>query len=153
MQQSSLSPASRKVKPRLDQYRMPAGTPLLLKLRTRVDSATASVDDQVEAVLWSPVVQDGVELIPTGSVAYGKVVEVAKATPRVRLGSIAFLFTVLEHHETGSRAMVTTRKVFAHAPAPDPASKDKKQLLDTVLEEGAAIVAVTSEPLVVRIPR
>jgi len=101
------------------------------------------------------VMQDGVELIPVGSVAIGKVLEVKRATERVPAGSVAFAFSIVEHAETGSRAMLTTRKVLVEAPPQDEASRGKQKPKPTqaTMSEGAAFVAMTAEPLVVRIPR
>ena len=142
---------------RLARYQVAAGTALLLKLRTPLDSATASVNDQVEAELWSPVVQDGVELIPVGSVTIGKVVSVVRASERTPIGTLTFIFTVIEHAGTGDRAMLTTRHVVIEAPR-EPRStkgrgKDRLKLAQVVLPSGAPMVGVTAEPLVVRIPR
>ena len=140
---------------RTDRYQVPAGTALLLKLKTPLDSGNASLDDQVEATLWSPVVQDGIELIPAGSIAIGKVVDVKRATERMPSGSVAFAFSIVEHAETGSRAMMTTRKVLVEAPAQDPAGrgKTKPKAVQATMPEGASFIAMTAEPLIVRIPR
>ena len=137
------------------RYQVPAGTALLLTLRTPLDSRTAVVFDQVEATLWSPVVQDGVVLIPEGSVAYGSVVDVKRASVRSPLGSVAVEFSIVEHNETQSRATMTTRKVVVEAPAPAPGVKGKLKLkpVDATLATGARFVAVTTEPLIVRIPK
>ena len=140
---------------RFERYQVPAGTALLLKLRTPLDSSSAAVDDQVDAVVWSPVIQDGVELIPEGSVVMGRVVEVLAATKRKPLGSIVFTFSILEHAETGDRASVTTRKVTFTA---RPAETDRKrstprELSNAIIPPGTAFVAMTAEPLLVRIPR
>ena len=138
-----------------DRYQVPAGTALLLKLRTPLDSGKASVDDQVEATLWSPVIQDGVELIPAGSVAIGKVVDVKRATERTPAGSVAFAFSIVQHAETGSRAMLTTRKVLVEAPAPEDVgrAKPKPKAVQATMVEGSPFIAMTAEPLIVRIPR
>ena len=138
----------------LDRYQVPAGTALLLKLKTPVDSGTSAIDDQVEATFWSPVIQDGVELIPAGSVAIGKVIEVKRASERAPLGAVGFVFTIVEHAETGSRAMVSTRKVRVEAPPPvETAPKRRPKAVQATLPSGAPFVAMTAEPLVVRIPR
>jgi hypothetical protein len=140
--------------PKYDAYQVPAGSALLLKLRTPLDSAASAVDDQVDAVLWSPVIQDGVELIPEGSVVLGKVVEVAAATRPKPLGRIAFTFSIVEHSETGSRAMLTTRKVVFEAQPPQTeGKKPSKELVNAVVPAGTAFVAMTAEPLLVRIPK
>ena len=137
------------------RYQVPAGTALLLTLRTPLDSGQATVLDQVEATLWSPVVQDGVVLIPEGSVAYGAVVDVKRASVRAPLGSIAVTFSIVEHSETQSRATMTTRPVVVEAPAPVPGIKGKVKLkpVDANLPAGARFVAVTAAPLIVRIPK
>ena len=136
-------------------YQVPAGTALLLKLKTPLDSGTAAVNDQVEATLWSPVIQEGVELIPAGSVAIGTIVNVQRATERAPLGSLAFVFSIIEHAETGSRAMLTTRKVLLEASRPETTERQKKgqKAVQASMAEGAPFVAMTAEPLIVRIPR
>lgn len=149
-QAASVKSGSRKY----EAYQVPAGSALLLKLRTPLDSARLAVDDQVDAVLWSPVIQDGVELIPEGSVVLGKVVEVAPATRQKPEGRIAFTFSIVEHSETRHRAMLTTRKVVfeAHQPQAE-GKKPSKELVNAVVPAGTAFVAMTAEPLLVRIPR
>src|SRR5688572_23981115 len=92
--------------PRLDKHQVPAGTAFLLTLRTPLDSATANVDDQVEATLWSPVIQDGLELIPEGALVIGKVTKVTGASRKEPVGSLTFVFSVVQHPETQSIAMV-----------------------------------------------
>lgn len=147
-------PSGKGTSPALDRYQVPAGTALLLKLKTPLDSGTASVHDQVEATLWSPVIQDGVELIPEGSVAIGTVVNVKRANERMPTGSVAFVFSIIEHAETGSRAMLTTRKVLVEAAKPE-AERAKKapKVVQATMAAGAPFVAMTAEPLVVRVPR
>jgi hypothetical protein len=138
-----------------DRYQVPAGTALLLKLKTPIDSGTASVDDQVEATIWSPVIQDGVELIPAGSVAIGKVTDVKRASEQAPAGSVSFAFAIVQHSETGSRAMVTTKKVIVEAPQPQGVEGSRKRQKPTqaTMAPGAPFVAMTAEPLIVRIPR
>ena len=138
--------------PRLEQYRLPAGSALLLKLRTPLGSASSSVDDQVEAVLWSPVVQDGVELIPEGSVVMGKVIDVSPATHKKPLGSIVFAFSIIEHAETGSKAMLPTKRVEFVAPPMPEKKKSAPRLIEAVLPEGMSFIAMTAEPLLIKIP-
>ncbi len=138
-----------------DRYQVPAGTALLLKLRTPLDSGTASIDDQVEATLWSPVIQDGVELIPAGSVAIGKVVNVKRASERAPAGEVSFVFSIVEHAETKSRAMLTTRRIVVEPPAVDDVARGKSRpkAVQATMASGSPFVAMTAEPLLVRIPR
>lgn len=149
--------AAKPSKPKLDRYQVPAGAALLLKLGTALDGATATVDDQVEATLWSPLIQDGVELIPAESVVFGRVVEVVRASERRPSGYITFAFSIVEHAETGSRATLNTRTITIEAPRPDESQpapkKEKRKPVDAAMPAGASFIAVTSEPLLVRIPR
>ncbi len=139
-----------------DRYQIAAGTALLMKLQTALDSATIRVGDQVDATLWSPIVQEGIELIPTSSRIFGRVTAVEKATERQPLGMFSIAFSIVEHAETGDRATMNTRTLTFEAQAPPPPAGKKKVKLrpaDVTLAEGSSLVAVTSEPLVVRIPR
>lgn len=143
-------------RPRLQRYQVAAGTALLVKLRTPLDTATASVDDQVEATIWSPVIQNDAELIPEGSVVLGKVVEVTRASLRYPSGKIVFLFSIVEHAGTGSREMVHTQKIRMEAPRErDEKGRDTNRFkpIDAVVPAGTPLVAMTAEPLTVLIPR
>ena len=91
------------------------------------------------------------------SVLLGKVVEVVRATERKPIGAVTFAFSIVEHAETGSRAMVTTRKVTIEGTPPSEAhsgrGKGKPKPVDATMAAGASFVAMTAEPLIVRIPR
>ena len=150
--------SSRKPSPRgFDRYQVAAGTALLVKLRTPLNSATAAVEDQVEAVLWSPVVQEGVELVPEGSTVFGKVVAVTRATERAPIGALEFKFSIIEHAGTGSRETLSTRTVYLWGAAEsEPAKgrgKARPKPVDAIMPGGTAFAALTAEPLLVRIPR
>jgi hypothetical protein len=142
---------------RYDRYQVAAGSALLLKLRTPLNSGSASVDDQVEATLWSPVIQEGVELVPAGSVVFGRVVDVVRASERQPVGALTFVFSIIEHAETGSREALGTRMVVVEAPRePEPQRgrrKGTRKPVDADMPSGAPFVAMTAEPLVVLIPR
>ena len=156
-QQKSRGPAASKpAGQQFDRYQVAAGTALLLKLSTPLNSGTAVVDDQVEAVLWSPVVQDGIELVPAGSVVFGKVTEFVRATDQRPTGSISFAFKIIEHAETGSRETLSTQKIIMEAQREVDTGRGKKRRLDPVdvaIPAGMRLVAMTAEPLLVRIPR
>ena len=149
--------ASRPAPAQVDRYQVASGTALLLKLSTPLHSATAMVDDQVEAVLWSPVIQDGVELVPVGSVVFGKVVESVRATERTPTGSVTFVFKIIEHGETGSREALSTQRITmeAHREPDSGRGRGKRRLdpVDVAVPGGMRLVAMTAEPLTVRIPR
>ena len=142
--------------PRLTRYQVAAGSALLLTIRTPLDSATAVVDDQVEGVLWSPVIQDGMELVPVGSVAFGRVKDVARATDKTPAGHITLAFTVVEHAATRSRAAIKTQDLIIAAPRPEPQRgrfKRRPKPVDASIAAGTTVTAMTTEPLVVWIPR
>ena len=156
-QQKSRGPAAPKTSPQFGRYQVAAGTALLLTLSTPLHSATANVDDQVEAVLWSPVIQDGVELVPEGSVVFGKVLEFVRASDRRPTGSITFAFKIIEHGATGSREPLSTRNIIMEAQrvVDSGPGKVKKRFdpIDVAVPAGMRLVAMTAEPLAVRIPR
>ena len=137
----------------VDEYQIPAGSALLLKLQTPLSSASSSVDEQVEATIWSPVLQDGVELIPDGSVLIGKVLEVVPASKRKPIGSITFAFSIIEHATTKSLAMVTTQKVVFTAPETTTKKRGRQEPTDAVIPAGTRFTAMTADALLVRIPR
>lgn len=136
----------------LDLYQVPVGTPLFVQMRTALSSATSEVHDEVRATLRSAVTQDGVELVPAGSLMHGKVVDVTPASPRQRRGQIAIAFYVIEHAETGSRASIATRVRRVDAVPPDSRSAPKRPLQAQV-SAGDAITLALAEPLIVRIPK
>ncbi len=139
-----------------DSFQIPAGTGLLLKLRTALDSATANVDDQVEASFWSPVIQDDVELIPVDSVMTGRITNVVRASKETPAGSVTFTLSVVRHAGTGDRAMLPTQRIVIEAPvpAPQPGRRARKMKpADATMAEGANFIAVTSQPLIVQIPK
>jgi hypothetical protein len=132
---------------RLRQFRLPIGTRLPVHLRTPVGSATSLVDDQVDAKLAEVVTQDGLELIPAGSLVHGKVVEVVPASPKGEPARITLVFAVVQHALTQSRAAIRTRTVTLEAPVGDP-----KKPADVALGAGYPMVLTLSEPLLVYLP-
>ncbi len=157
-QQKARGPAATKAAaPQFARYQVAAGTALLLKMSTPLNSGTALVNDPVEAVLWSPVVQDGIELVPAGSVVFGKVTDFTRATDQRPTGSISFAFKIIEHAQTGSRETLSTQRIILEAQRFVDAGrgKPKKRFdpIDVAIPAGMRLVAMTAEPLVVRIPR
>jgi len=141
------------------RYQVPAATALLLKLRTPLDSSSTAVGQQVDATLWSPVIQDGIELVPAGSIVSGTVITVVRASKRTPIGSITLAFSVIEHSETRSRESLRTRQVVmaaTHEREVDSGrgkKKKRQQPVDAVVPPGTSFVAMTAEPLIVLVPR
>jgi len=141
---------SRTLKP--GEYRVAIGTLISARLRTTVDSRTARANDQVDATLTAPVTQDGVELIPVGSIIHGRIVQAEAATKKAPLGRVELMFTVVQHADTHSRAAIETRALAFVAEAPPEngvVRAVKRQPIDVVLEAGRPIAVVLSEPLLV----
>jgi len=137
-----------KARGRYDDYQVPAGTPLIVRLRTAMDSASGQIDDPVRATLLAPVTQDGAELIPKGSTLHGKVTEVRPASKENRVGRIVVEFNVIEHVETRSLATIQTRSVpFEATLGP------KEKFRDVRVESGEQLTLTLAIPLKVRLPR
>jgi type IV secretory pathway VirB10-like protein len=141
---------------RLSKFQVAAGSVMQARLRTPVDSSTARVDDQVDAVLTAPVTQNATELIPAGSVLLGKVVSVTAASPQQLLGQVQVVFYVVEHSATGSRAAIEShRLVFQALPAEETSKGRRKKPLpiDVRSSPDQPLNVRLFEPLIVYIPR
>ena len=141
---------------RLSKYQVAAGSVMQARLRTPVDSSTARVDDQVDAVLTGSVNQEGTELIPSGSSLLGKILNVTAASPRQPFGRVEVGFYIVEHAGTGSRAAIQTHTVLFQArPAEDTAQgrRNKPRLLDVRSSPDQLLTIRLAEPLIVYIPR
>ena len=133
---------------RFDDYQVPAGTPLVVRLRTTLDSASGQVDDPVRATLLSPVSQDGFELIPKGSTLHGKVIEIQSASKQKPVGRVVLAFNIIEHLETHSLATIQTRSMPF-----DATLEPKDKFRDVRVESGEQLTLTLATPLKVRLPR
>jgi hypothetical protein len=136
------------IRGKYDDYKVPAGTPLQIRLRSNVDSASARVDDPIRATLTQPITQEGFELVPVGSLLHGKLTQVTAAARNSPLGRIVLEFHVVEHAETHSLAMITTRPVTYEAMP----QKDVK-LRDVQIAAGETVTVTLARPLIVHLPR
>jgi hypothetical protein len=146
-QKPAARPASAKGK-RYDDYQVPAGTPLVIQLRTTLDSASGQVDDPVRATLLSAVTQDGFELIPKGSTIHGKVTDVQSASKQKPVGRVVLEFNVIEHLETHSVATIQTKSMPF-----DATLEPKDKFRDVRVESGEQLTLTLATPLKVRLPR
>ena len=93
------SPVEETVVPARATFRevtIPESTKIALKLNTPVSSETSRVEDAVEAELIEPVIIDGQEVLPTGSLVKG-VVTSAEPTGKVKgRASLALRFHSIE---------------------------------------------------------
>ena len=140
--------AGRAASVRFAEYQIPAGTTLPIELRTRLSSNGNQPADAIEGRLLRPLVSpDGTELVPAGAAVLGTVQEAEPAGSK-QPGRLAFTFHVVQHPETGSRAMIKAGVLtFASTP---PA---KGTMFSEVrLEKGADASVLLLAPLLVRIP-
>ena len=131
-----------------DDVQVPAGTSLVVRLRTPVDSSSGQVDDLVRATLVDGVIQNGYELIPKGSTLHGKVTDVQPASKQNRTGRVVLEFNVIEHVETHSHATIQTRAIPFEATLE---AKDKFR--DVRVDSGEQLTLTLAIPLKVRLPR
>jgi hypothetical protein len=133
---------------RYDDYQVPAGTPLVVRLRTPLDSASGQVDDPVRATLMSPVTQDGFELIPKGSTLHGKIIDVQAASKQNPVGHVVIQFNVIEHVETLSVATIQTRSMPF-----DATLQPKDKFRDVRVDSGEELTLTLAIPLKVKLPK
>ena len=139
--------ARKRAERRYQEYRVPAGTYLPIELRTRLSSNTAEQGGPVDGRLLRAVEVEGVELVPAGASVLGTITEVQPAGKK-QPGRIVFAFHVIEHPETGSRAMIRGT-VLSFASDPPKKGKIYPELR---LEGGTDVSISLLAPLTVRIP-
>jgi hypothetical protein len=74
----------------------PTGTPIEIRLQTKVSSKTAKPKDAVEAVVIAPVVVGGQFVVPAGATARGTVEKATASTKPDERSTLAMTFTELE---------------------------------------------------------
>jgi hypothetical protein len=146
-QKSVTRPSSGKARS-YDDYQVPAGTSLVVRLKTPVDSSSGQVDDPVRATLVDGVMQNGYELIPKGSTLHGKVTDVQAASKQNRTGRVVVEFNVIEHVETHSHATIQTRSIPFEATL-----EPKDKFRDVHVDSGEQLTLTLATPLKVRLPR
>ena len=130
-----------------EEFRVAAGNTLPIELRSRLSSGSSQTTDRVEGRLLRPIVAEGVELVPAGATVLGTVQEVEVAGPK-KAGRLAFTFHVIEHPETGSRAMIKASVVAFQSQPPVKGNIYP----DVVLEKGTDASVLLLAPLLVRLP-
>jgi hypothetical protein len=146
---------AQKRRARLREYKVPIGSLLPVQLRMPIGSVSSRPDDQVDAVLVDPIIQNGVELIPAGSIVHGRVVEAVPAVNPDERGLVSIAFAVVQHRDTKSRAAIKTRTITIEAEPPPPPPSKKRKRQDPVnveLDAGYPLELTLSAPLLVFIP-
>jgi hypothetical protein len=147
--QRAAAPLPRRTPPplRYEEYRIAAGTSLPIELRTALSSRTSRPADQVEGRLLRPITEGDVELVPEGAILLGTVTELVAATARMA-GHLTFTFTVIQHPDTGSRAMIRATALTFRTAAPQRG----QPLPDIHVPKGADATVTLLHPLLVRLP-
>src|SRR6476660_2730408 len=81
--------------PGINQITVPAGTQVLLHLRSPIDTKTAKVGDGVYCQTSFPVTQNNVAVIPAGTYVKGKIAQVKRAGRVKGRAEILFNFTTM----------------------------------------------------------
>jgi hypothetical protein len=93
--QSNVAASSGGSEPAVKQITVPAGTQVLLHLKSPIDTKTAKVGDGVYCQTSFPVTQDNVAVIPAGTYVKGKIAEVRRAGRIKGRAEILFHFNTL----------------------------------------------------------
>jgi hypothetical protein len=93
--QTNVASAPVSSEPAAKQITVPAGTQVLLHLKSPIDTKSAKVGDGVYCQTSFPVTQDNVAVIPAGTYVKGKIAEVKRAGRIKGRAEILFHFTTL----------------------------------------------------------
>jgi hypothetical protein len=84
-------------------YTLPIGTKIRLKMDNEINSKVSSVNDTFTAIVSSPVIIKGVELVPIGSVVEGKIIRVKAASSGKSDGNLEVKFETLRFPDDEKR--------------------------------------------------
>src|SRR5437764_519997 len=93
--QSSAPASANTDQPAAKQMTVPAGTQVLLQLKSPIDTKTARVGDGVYCQTSFPVTQDNVAVIPAGTYVKGQIAQVKRAGKIKGRAEILFNFTTM----------------------------------------------------------
>lgn len=86
---------------------LPAGSKIVIRLKTGVASNTAKAHDPLEAIVVQPVVANGQSLVPIGAVVSGEVVKAQPSEAADQRASLQLDFNRLVKSRGGSVALAT----------------------------------------------
>ena len=121
---------------RYREYTIPAGTRIAVRLGNTVSSESSRVEDPVSATLSSPVVIDGTQVLPVGSMLRGDVVSVQRSGKVKGRASLGLRFNTLTAR---GHAYPVVARVSRVAPATKAADAKK---IGIPAAAGAAIGAL-----------
>jgi len=104
------------------EYVVPAGTPISVRLMTALSSETSRVEQAVSAELNDPLVVDGVEVAPAGSVVSGNV---TRAEPAGKVKGLASLAVRFDSIRAGGESLPVAMN-YSRTAEPTKASDAKK---------------------------
>jgi len=84
--------------------KLPAGTEIQIRLKTKVATSTSKVKDAVEAVVIAPVMVEGQFAIPAGAVVRGTVEKAAQSTKSDERSTLLLAFSEIEIDGPANRA-------------------------------------------------
>ena len=99
--------------------KVPEGTPIPVRLRSALSSASAQAGDSFYAILDEPIVIDGQTMVASGATATGRVLEAMAYAPphgsaRGSSGETGYLRVTLVSLNAGGRAVaIETSSIFA----------------------------------------
>jgi hypothetical protein len=97
---------------------VPAGTPLTVRMRSALSSATSQSGDNFDAVLDEPITVEGQVIVPRGSAVAGRVVAARASTGPTEAGYLRLSLTAITLH--GHLLPVETSSVFLKGAPPGP---------------------------------
>ncbi|MCX6550372.1 MAG: hypothetical protein NTY02_05080 [Acidobacteria bacterium] len=112
MQSADDMPAELPPVARFREFTLPAGTRLEVRLNSPVGSESSHAGDPVEATLTTPVIVDGTEVLPAGSVVRGRV-EAARSSGKVKgRGDLTLRFDSVSVAGSEERDPIAARASF-----------------------------------------
>lgn len=126
---SGASPSQSLIPP---SARIPAGTPLVVRLSQPISSATAHIGDSFEGSLDEPVVVDQQTLLPGGTLLSGQVLDAKPASGMRDSGYLRI--TIVSFQRGGKTSPIATSSIFRNQPYPSrPLTSGSKKAKNDVL--------------------
>jgi hypothetical protein len=97
--------------PALTVAEVPAGTPIAIRLKSSLSSATARAGESFEAVLDEPVVVHGKVVIPRGAIATGRIVAAKPSDGQESSGYVRLALSAITMN--GKSQPIQTSSIFA----------------------------------------
>ena len=138
-----------------NEFKIAAGTPLSIELKSAVGSDSSRAGDQVVGKLLVALESGDTELVPSGAPVFGSIADVRVPERDSGPGRIELRFTIIEHPETKSRVRIRTTAVTAEGERIKTRKRGlpATRLTDARLEPGTVLSVTLLEPFVVKIPK